>query len=70
MAQKVKDILNITISVSYRAKVQDGGISQYSVWRRASQKVLITRRIKGFLLALPHRPGSNYATVLWNDYLG
>jgi len=40
MALNVEDILVITVSVSYKAQVQDGYISQFSVWRRAVPKVL------------------------------
>jgi len=70
MALKVKDILVITIPVSYKAKVQDGYISQYSVWRRASQKVLNSVQDQRFSACVPHRPAPHYATVQWNDCLG
>jgi len=53
MALKVKDALVITISVSYKAKVQDGCISQYSVWRRASQKVLNSVQDQRFSACAP-----------------
>jgi len=53
MALKVKDILVITLPVSYKAKVQDGYISQYSVWRRASQKMLNSVQDQRFSACAP-----------------